>query len=417
MRHRGRLSAGCTVVLVAACTVTPIDPDAFGDAGTGPGAGGVDDDGGDDSLTTAVDDGDPSAGDTSGDGADADSSPDDDGPGDGTGDDSGDDGGPAVCGDGMKSGAEACDGTDLGGESCQGIGFSGGTLVCNAGCMGFDTRGCTECGDGVVDAPEECEGDVGDATCETLGFDGGTVACAADCSLDTAGCFACGDGVISADEACDCGAGGCTAAELGNVACEDLPAPGGGENFDGGTLSCTAACELDTAGCTYCGDGVIAGDEDCDGALPPGTDCFDAGYLGGGTVACGADCGFDTSGCSGPICGVPDAGVGGCPPGCSSCAGGTCTFDCPGNIIDGGPCNGLTLQCPPGWPCHVDCGDEGCTDVTLQCADGVCTVDCSGIGACNGMNVECGIQQCAATCDVFSEPDMECGGSCDCVAC
>ncbi|MCA9697254.1 MAG: lamin tail domain-containing protein, partial [Myxococcales bacterium] len=52
--------------------------------------------------------------------------------------------GDPVCGDGVRQGDEACDGSDLGGQSCQGLnpGFSGGTLACSDSCS-FDDSGCT----------------------------------------------------------------------------------------------------------------------------------------------------------------------------------------------------------------------------------------------------------------------------------
>jgi hypothetical protein len=40
---------------------------------------------------------------------------------------------------------ESCDGTNLGASTCATLGFSGGTLACNAGCT-FDTSGCNHCG-------------------------------------------------------------------------------------------------------------------------------------------------------------------------------------------------------------------------------------------------------------------------------
>src|SRR5947207_11767185 len=49
----------------------------------------------------------------------------------------------AVCGDGVRDGDEACDGTDLGGESCLTVtGFvHGGTLACKPDCT-LDTTDC-----------------------------------------------------------------------------------------------------------------------------------------------------------------------------------------------------------------------------------------------------------------------------------
>ena len=52
---------------------------------------------------------------------------------------------------------ETCDGPDVGGTTCVDRGFSGGTLLCNATCDGFDESQCNSCGDGVVDAGEDCD--------------------------------------------------------------------------------------------------------------------------------------------------------------------------------------------------------------------------------------------------------------------
>ncbi|TVR03630.1 MAG: lamin tail domain-containing protein [Deltaproteobacteria bacterium] len=60
---------------------------------------------------------------------------------------------PDVCGDGVATGFEVCDGPDLGGLDCEDFGFREGELGCDEDCMGFDT---SECGAPV--APD-CEGD------------------------------------------------------------------------------------------------------------------------------------------------------------------------------------------------------------------------------------------------------------------
>jgi Protein of unknown function (DUF1566) len=101
----------------------------------------------------------------------------------------------AFCGNGVVDGAEACDGTALGGATCTSLGFASGVLACTGSCA-FDTRGCVfsaapTCGNGVVEAPEQCDGTaLGGATCGTLGFNAfiGTLACTAGCGFDTSGC-------------------------------------------------------------------------------------------------------------------------------------------------------------------------------------------------------------------------------------
>lgn len=101
------------------------------------------------------------------------------------------------------------------------------------------SSGGPACGNGVVDAGEECDGtDLAGLDCTALGggFAGGTLACADDCTLDASGCTTCGNGAIDAGEACD-------GASLGGLGCGDL-------GFSGGTLGCDGACTYDTTACT-----------------------------------------------------------------------------------------------------------------------------------------------------------------------
>lgn len=58
-----------------------------------------------------------------------------------------------------------------------------------ATCEG-DLATCEACGNGTVDAPEQCDGAaLGGATCATQGFALGTLRCASGCTFDTSGCF------------------------------------------------------------------------------------------------------------------------------------------------------------------------------------------------------------------------------------
>lgn len=57
--------------------------------------------------------------------------------------------------------AEDCEGVDLNGQSCESLGFQSGTLSCDISCS-FETALCVpfpppSCGDGNIDAGEECE--------------------------------------------------------------------------------------------------------------------------------------------------------------------------------------------------------------------------------------------------------------------
>jgi hypothetical protein len=114
-----------------------------------------------------------------------------------------------TCGDGVVDAGEQCDGLDLGGETCASlIANTSGTLACTVACQ-FDVSGCVGnpptslCGNGVIDMGEDCDfGDLGGRSCRSEGFFGGTLACGTGCALDTSGCHATrfsdnGDGTVS----------------------------------------------------------------------------------------------------------------------------------------------------------------------------------------------------------------------------
>jgi hypothetical protein len=113
------------------------------------------------------------------------------------GDDNGggnDDGGgaAAMCGDGRVNGDEECDGTALGNNECSSVGeFTGGELACADDCT-FDTTACTggdDCGNGVIDGDEQCDGtELGGMTCTDVDAGGGELGCADDCTFDTSAC-------------------------------------------------------------------------------------------------------------------------------------------------------------------------------------------------------------------------------------
>lgn len=211
-----------------------------------------------------------------------------------------------TCGDDMVDGADTCDGTDLAGEDCVSQGFDEGTLACEAGCAAFDTTGCAYvCGDDGIDPGETCDGaDLGGTDCVAQGFDGGTLACAVDCgTYDTAGCFSCGDDTVNGAEVCD-------GADLAGEDCVSQGFAGGG------TLGCALDCGgYDTSMCVadFCGDGIINGDEVCDGAELGAADCTTEGFLGG-TVSCNDDCtAVNTDSCfdaEATVCSTPALPVG-----------------------------------------------------------------------------------------------------------
>ena len=175
-----------TCALLVACGILPDEIDAADDESDG-GAGDGDqagDTGGDAGTGTGDGDGDGDAdgGEGDGDGDAGDGDGDGDGPGDGDGD---------VCGDGLISGLELCDGDNLDEQTCSKLGFVSGELSCSPDCLSFDTSACSACGDGILDEGEACDGEAfGDQTCESLGFEGGgELGCSDSCeAILTEGC-------------------------------------------------------------------------------------------------------------------------------------------------------------------------------------------------------------------------------------
>jgi hypothetical protein len=76
-------------------------------------------------------------------------------------------------------------------RDCSTLGFGSGLASCRNDCSGFDTSTCTSCGDGTIDAGEQCDtGNLGGNDCTTIGmgFTGGTLGCTSSCTFDTSGC-------------------------------------------------------------------------------------------------------------------------------------------------------------------------------------------------------------------------------------
>jgi hypothetical protein len=142
---------------------------------------------------------------------------------------------------------------------------------CVAGFCDVATGACgttpVSCDDGNVCTDDSCDpvsGCVSQPTThppepsETSCADGADNDC--DGLVDAADpdCHACGDGVAQAPEECD-------SPDFKGQTCETVLGAGAT-----GTLSCSAGCTL-VSDCQLCGNGVREGTEDCDGAdLPPG---------------------------------------------------------------------------------------------------------------------------------------------------
>lgn len=201
------------------------------------------------------------------------------------------------CGDGAVGGQEACDGQDFGGATCASLGFDGGALGCLSDCK-FDLSACTSsvprCGDGVLQAPEVCDGaELGGLSCGALSLGSGTLTCAPTCTIDATGCGGpaptCGDGLAQGAEACD-------GADLKGKTCLT-------EGFVSGALLCDSDCtQALTVQCSRCGDGVIDAGEACDGVALNNKTCATEGF-DSGALACSSACALDTSGCARSTCG------------------------------------------------------------------------------------------------------------------
>ncbi|MEZ4365892.1 MAG: hypothetical protein R2939_06345 [Kofleriaceae bacterium] len=88
----------------------------------------------------------------------------------------------ARCGDGLVVAPEQCEGVELGGATCEDVGYYGGTLGCTGACT-YDVAACEgTCGDGVVNGPELCDG-IAEVSCSEFGFALGRPACTAACGV------------------------------------------------------------------------------------------------------------------------------------------------------------------------------------------------------------------------------------------
>ena len=197
----------------------------------------------------------------------------------------------SACGNGTIERKEVCDGAALSEQTCQTLGFDNGELCCANDCTQYDTTGCGSCGDGTVDPAETCEpGDLGGETCAAQGFGGGgTLGCNADClGFDTTACIS---------DCCIPGGAndpGCQVPSIEMCVCEFDPFCCN-TDWDG---QCVAgAINVCGAVCGECGNGVIEPAESCDGANLGGQTCGSQGF-DGGTLSCAGNCqSFNTSNC------------------------------------------------------------------------------------------------------------------------
>ncbi|MBN2459660.1 hypothetical protein JXB28_05220 [Candidatus Woesearchaeota archaeon] len=101
-----------------------------------------------------------------------------------------------ICGDGIINQInEQCDGNDFGSLTCESLGFTGGTLACDAATCTYNTDRCIQspnyCGNILIEPGEECDGtNLGGRTCTYFGnFTAGTLACTDMCTFDFTNCY------------------------------------------------------------------------------------------------------------------------------------------------------------------------------------------------------------------------------------
>ncbi len=206
------------------------------------------------------------------------------------------------CGNGIVENGELCDGLRLNDQTCASIvGYgSTGVLTCRPDCHGFDTNACsaaTTCGNGKIDGAEKCDGaSLGNATCASIVGAGssGDLSCNSNCTdYDTSNCSApttCGNKAIDGDEICD-------GDLLNGATCESIVGLG-----STGQLKCNTNChDFDRSNCTaasVCGNGILEAGEECDGNNYNGQTCeSEVGSGSRGKLACN-NCKISVENCS-----------------------------------------------------------------------------------------------------------------------
>jgi len=236
---------------------------------------------------------------------------------------------PSVCGNGVREGAEACDGADLGNASCLAEGCLGGSVSCTPSCL-VNVSACTSCPacnlDATCDSFENCVNCAADCPALTLAVCGNDVCetadgencvtCPQDCNSQTSGNpslrFCCSDGT-GVEYAVPCAEPRCTAD--GNT-CSALPGPLSccgdatceGPEFAGNCFPDCGPRSPGEAGAPSAGDLVVTGFDASTGtlSLSYGTACsasshvIEYGELTHANLAAhawsGQACGIGTSG-------------------------------------------------------------------------------------------------------------------------
>ena len=248
-----------------------------------------------------------------------------------------------VCGNGTIEASEECEGSNLDGETCVTQGYLDGVLGCNDDCT-FDKSDCTDdlCGNGRIDAGEDCDGvAAGTGTCMSEGFVSGALRCSATCTYDTSECSSCGNGRTDGTEECD-------GTDFDGATCAT-------RGFTGGSLTCSSSCAVVESACfdASCGNGTREPTEDCDGTDLGGRTCMSYGFFGG-TLSCNA------TSCT------PNLAL------CNNCGNGTIEGieQCDGTNLGGATCvsRGFTMGT---LSCSTTCGFDTSACATARCGNGM----------------------------------------------
>ena len=366
--------------------------------------------------------------------------------------------GEAVCGDGLKTGGEACDKGDKTPIACIALDYTknwkaGGAAKCADDCESIEQGTCEEveteaaCGDGIWSMPSEACDKAAKTPCLLFDpskkwKDGGVAHCSDDCkTLSIGTCVEaeaeCGDGYKNGAEVCDPNDEG-TADEPGSATqtCQEFDST---KNWQaGGSAKCKADCsgyEVGTckeAEPATCGDGHKTGAEVCDTVGDTSTKaCSDLDstkmWQDGSVATCKDDCsGYSMDTCEelcgngskdeGEVCDPNDEGTADEPGSATqTCqefdstknwqAGGSakCKADCSG--YEQNTCKEDTTTPEGGCTKAEDCTGDA-NNKLKQCIDSKC-VECGENSHCEGNTKN-------KICDVTTHACVECTTDANC---